>query len=132
MPCNLVDTDRRFRRVYRLHHHGQYLPDYMVYVPEDSHNLILIFFSGRSGKFWRRRGRQLNRELDDGSHQQATWVASYRGKRSSSPIWQCPLHNIKKERKYFPYSPSTLLPEEISILLCPYIVESHITHNFYK
>ncbi|XP_021924585.1 uncharacterized protein LOC110832147 isoform X6 [Zootermopsis nevadensis] len=30
------------------------------------------------GKFWRRRGRQLNRELDDGSHQQATWVASYR------------------------------------------------------
>ncbi|PSN43034.1 hypothetical protein C0J52_06746 [Blattella germanica] len=32
-----------------------------------------------SGKLWRRRRRQLTRELDEASHQQqATWVASYR------------------------------------------------------
>ncbi|KAJ4432206.1 hypothetical protein ANN_20822 [Periplaneta americana] len=35
------------------------------------------------GKLWRRRRRQLTRELDEASHQQqATWVASYRGTTS--------------------------------------------------
>lgn len=80
-PRNLAGTDRR---------QGQNLSIIRRNVKEKRPPYYSICVcSGCSGKFWRRRGRQLNRELDDLPHQQqATWVASYRGKTCISSVRQ--------------------------------------------